>query len=50
MDGIKHIVFEFKDEEYKRANDYKNRHDRPTWKEMMLDYLDIKEAEEQIGE
>lgn len=46
MKGIKNIAFELTEEEYDMIIDYKNKHGRPTWRNMMLDYVDIKTTEE----
>jgi len=48
MNGIKNIVIHnMTEEEYARAIEYKNTHNKPTWKEMMMDYIGIKQAEEE---
>ena len=46
MKGIKNIAFELTNEEYDMIVQFKNMHGRPTWREMMLDYVDIKTNEE----
>ena len=46
MKGIKYIGFDMTEEEYEFVSEYKNTHGRPTWREMMLDYVAIKTSEE----
>jgi len=48
MKGIKSILIQLTYEEYKIAIKYKDTHNKPTWKEMMLDYITIKNSMDKI--
>jgi len=42
------VIHNMTNEEYERAIKWKNTHNKPTWKQMMLDYINIKKAEEDV--
>ena len=49
MKGYKNIlIHDIEQKEYDKLIEWKNTHNKPTWKEMMFDYVDIKKAEEKM--
>ena len=48
MEGIKNILIQVTEKEYEKGIEYKNTHNKPTWREMLLDYIELKKLIDEI--